>query len=213
MTYTMCGFEYIYIGHMRSMQQISLSVSNRDSYICIIDYIWSGLIRVHHVLLDEGLGTILGRQHMKTTLLETYSIVHPFGDVHLVSSIEGIGPEYTEQLEKLGIEDTKQLWMASAKHIAEHIGASEQTVRHWQNRAELMAVSGIGKQYAELLERSGIRTIGDLAESKTKTLLRKVDRKQRGLGHYIQGNALGEAVVSSWIAAAIDHQSRMRAET
>lgn len=135
----------------------------------------------------------------------------PFGDIHPVGDVEGIGKIYTKQLSKLGILNTQQLWQAKTSKVAASLGLDAKTVHNWQQRAELMAVSGIGPQYAELLERSGVRSIEDLATAKPKALLRHVQEKQSSIDANIQGNTPGEPIVSSWIDAANEHQIQMKA--
>lgn len=136
----------------------------------------------------------------------------PFGDVHPVGNIEGVGPKYAKQLSKLNITTTKQLWSANAGKVAAALGIGVVTVQHWQQMAELMAVKGIGPQYAELLERSGVRSIEALAASDPDDLLKHVQMKQDSIDMSIQGNTPGEAIVASWIDAANDHQTMVAAK-
>lgn len=130
----------------------------------------------------------------------------PFGDVHPVIDIEGIGQEYNKRLSAMGIKNTKQLWDADAGKVARTIGASLGSVKSWQQMAELASVKDIGPQYAELLERSGVHSIGQLKSSDPDALLRRVRKKQRSLQVNIQGNSPGHATVEHWIHEARDHR-------
>jgi len=130
----------------------------------------------------------------------------PFGDVHPVMSIEGIGTEYSKRLHTMGIKNTKQLWAADAVKVARQTGASLTAVKSWQNMAELASVKDIGPQYAELLDRSGIHSIAQLQDSNPNELLRAVREKQESLKVNIQGNSPGHATVEHWIEEARDHQ-------
>jgi len=131
---------------------------------------------------------------------------NPFGDVHPVIAIEGIGPEYNKKLNAMGIKNTKQLWGADAVTVARKTGAALSSVKSWQNMAELSSVKDIGPQYAELIERSGIHDITQLRNTNTNELLRLVREKQESLKINIQGNSPGHATVEHWIAEAREHQ-------
>jgi predicted flap endonuclease-1-like 5' DNA nuclease len=131
----------------------------------------------------------------------------PFGDVHPVIDIEGIGPKYSKGLQAIGINNTKQLWEADAAKVARVTGAPVSSVKSWQNMAELASVKDIGPQYAELLERSGVHTIDQLKSYNPDKLLNLVREKQDSLKVNIQGNSPGHATVENWIDEARDHKS------
>jgi predicted flap endonuclease-1-like 5' DNA nuclease len=131
---------------------------------------------------------------------------NPFGDVHPVIDLEGIGPEYSKRLHAMGIKNTKQLWETDTAKIARMTGAPLNSVKSWQNMAELASVHDIGPQYAELLERSGIHSITQLKDSNPNKLLKLVRKKQDSLKINIQGNSPGHATVEHWIAEARDHR-------
>ncbi len=130
----------------------------------------------------------------------------PFGDVHPVVDLEGIGPKYSKKLHTMGINDTKELWKADTVKVARDTGAPQSVVRSWQSMAELASVKDIGPQYAELLERSGVHSIDQLRGYDTKRLLQLVRAKQDSLKINIQGNTPGQAVVENWIGQARDHR-------
>ena len=136
----------------------------------------------------------------------------PFGDVHPVMDIEGIGPVYKEGLLTMGIKNTKQLWDADPAKVARGIGAPLSSVKSWQHMAELASVKDIGPQYAELLERSGIHTIAQLKRSDPNKILKMVKKKQDSLDVNIVGNSPGHATVEHWISEARDHKFGGREE-
>lgn len=131
----------------------------------------------------------------------------PFGDVHPVVDVEGIGREYEERLHALGIYNTRQLWAADPEHVAATIEVPVVTVDKWQQMAELLAIDGIGPQYAELLVRSGVKTITQLRDANESELVESVTTTQAGLGQRIQGNTIGHGNVGNWIRAARDHEA------
>jgi predicted flap endonuclease-1-like 5' DNA nuclease len=130
----------------------------------------------------------------------------PFGDISPVIDVEGIGPVYAEALNGMGIHDTRQLWEANAAAVATSVDAPVSTVHKWQQMAELIAIKGIGPQYAELLQRSGVGSIAELKACDADTLLARVTKTQDALDSRIQGNTIGQASVAHWIKAARDHK-------
>lgn len=130
----------------------------------------------------------------------------PFGDVHPVRDIEGIGEHYGALLDDMGIEDTQKLWNANVNDVATGVDVNPAAVDDWQNMAELMAVTGIGKQYAELLVRAGVTSIDQLRVEKVQPLLARIARVQKSQKNRIQGNTIGTKAVKSWIGAAKSHK-------
>jgi predicted flap endonuclease-1-like 5' DNA nuclease len=82
--------------------------------------------------------------------------------------VEGIGPEAAATLRAAGLETTGDL-LASAglasgrKDLAAKTGLSEALLLEWVNRADLMRIAGVGSEYADLLEASGVDTVPELA--------------------------------------------------
>lgn len=96
-----------------------------------------------------------------------------------ICEIEGIGPAYGAKLEKAGIKTPAEL-LAQGAHpegreaIAKATGIAEKLIRDWVNRVDLTRVNGIGPQFADLLEESGVDTIPDLAQRNAANLYKKV---------------------------------------
>ena len=93
--------------------------------------------------------------------------------------IEGVGPVYAAKLEKAGVATTEELLKVGAtpkgrKEIAEKSGISETLVLEWVNRVDLARVKGVGSEYADLLEASGVDTVVELANRKPENLLTKM---------------------------------------
>lgn len=177
------------------------------SFYAIMTYLIILAVVAFLLFLIFGIKNAAPRKRTEPCTIEGSELKEPFGDIHPIDSIEGIGPKYTSLLSKLGILNTQQLWRANKRDVAMSLGLSAKRVQNWQERAELMAVSGIGSQYAELLERSGVHSIKELAASNPEVLLRRVQRKENSLDVNIQGNTPGESIVASWIDAANDHQT------
>lgn len=58
--------------------------------------------------------------------------------------------------------------------MAETTGISEKSILKWANHADLIRIKGIGGQYAELLEASGVDTVPELAKRKPENLFAKM---------------------------------------
>lgn len=96
-----------------------------------------------------------------------------------IKTVEGIGPSYESKLKDLGISTTEELLEKGAtkkgrKTIAEECGISEKLILKWVNHTDLFRIKGIGPQYAELLEASGVDTVPELATRKPENLLLKM---------------------------------------
>lgn len=129
----------------------------------------------------------------------------PFGRVYELEEIEGIGEVYRDELIELGLEDTRDLWQTDPEALADELDVSAKTTRRWRRMAELMAVSGIGPQYAELLVRSGVETIDALAQADAEDLVETIADKQKDLMVRIQGNVIKPGRAQGWIDAAREH--------
>jgi predicted flap endonuclease-1-like 5' DNA nuclease len=127
------------------------------------------------------------------------------GQVHPVIAVEGIGEHYSGELNAIGIKDTKQLWNADTTYVAGALKVTPAAVDGWQCMAELMAVTGIGKQYAELLVRADVSSIDELCAETPQALLTRIHKLENHQGNRIQGNTIGTKIVQSWINAAQAH--------
>ena len=134
-------------------------------------------------------------------------IADPFqgGQVHPVREVEGIGEHYGTLLDEMNLKDTKQLWNADPTYVAGALKIRPAAVEGWQCMAELMAVNGIGKQYAELLVRADVSSIDELCAETAQPLLTRIHKLEQHQGNRIQGNTIGIKVVTSWINAAQAH--------
>ena len=98
---------------------------------------------------------------------------------HKIEEIEGIGEAYGKKLREIGIATTEDLLEqgkkpAGRKAIAEKSGIPAKLILEWVNRADLSRVKGIGTQYADLLENSGVDTVPELAQRNAANLHAKM---------------------------------------
>jgi hypothetical protein len=169
---------------------------------------------------DEGIAALIARPNAPLIARErdvdgngirafrSATVVYdPFegGQIHPVRDVEGIGDHYGKLLDDLDLKDTKQLWNADTVYVAGALQITPDAVEGWQNMAELMAITGIGKQYAELLVRADVASIDELCAETAQPLLNRIHALEAHQGNRIQGNTIGIKIVRSWIAAAQAH--------
>jgi len=95
-----------------------------------------------------------------------------------IEEVEGIGPAFGEKLRTAGITHTDKLLEAGCtkpgrKDLAEKTGISEAKLLDWVNMVDLCRVNGIGAEFAELLECSGVDTVKELATRNAENLAAK----------------------------------------
>ena len=84
-----------------------------------------------------------------------------------IIDIQGIGEAYAPKLIAIGIKTPDELLEACLtpgvrKKVADKTGISGKLILKWANHADLFRISGIGPQYAELLEATGVDTVKEL---------------------------------------------------
>jgi predicted flap endonuclease-1-like 5' DNA nuclease len=122
-----------------------------------------------------------------------------------LEEIEGIGPAFAQKLGVVKIQTTDDLLRLcgdakSRKEVAAKTGVSEAQLLKWSNLADLMRVSGIGPQFSELLEASGVDTIKEL---RTRNADNLADKMKEVNAEKNLTNAVPTAtVISGWIERA-----------
>ena len=103
-----------------------------------------------------------------------------------IIDIEGVGDVYAEKLQAAGINKVSELLEKCAapkgrKELAEATGISEKLILKWTNHADLFRISGVGPQFAELLEAAGVDTVKEfrhrVAENLQPKLVEVNDKK------------------------------------
>jgi predicted flap endonuclease-1-like 5' DNA nuclease len=122
-----------------------------------------------------------------------------------LNAIEGIGPAYAEKLKANGVGSIESLLKAGAsskgrKSLAESTGISEKLILEWVNRADLFRVPGIGEEYSDLLEFSGVDTVPELAQRNAENLYKKMVEVNEAKKLVRQLPSQGQ--VEGWINAA-----------
>jgi predicted flap endonuclease-1-like 5' DNA nuclease len=96
-----------------------------------------------------------------------------------IDAIEGIGPKYATKLRKAGVRTTESLLKrggdrAGRKQLLEETGFSSHQILEWVNRADLFRVKGVGEEYSDLLEASGVDTVKELRTRNVANLTTKM---------------------------------------
>jgi predicted flap endonuclease-1-like 5' DNA nuclease len=96
-----------------------------------------------------------------------------------LDNIEGIGAAYQKKLNGAGIGSVEDLLDKGAtpkgrKDVAAKSGISDALILKWVNHADLYRIKGIGSEYSDLLEASGVDTVVELAARKPDNLCKKL---------------------------------------
>jgi len=92
-----------------------------------------------------------------------------------IENVEGIGPVTGEKLRAAGVKDTESL-LASVRtpkqreELAQKTGLGHEQMLTFANMADLYRISGVGAEYAELLEAAGVDTVPELAKRNAANL-------------------------------------------
>lgn len=125
--------------------------------------------------------------------------------MHNIQSIEGIGRYYAKQLHDCGIDYQEQFLECCAsrrsrKKLAEKSGISHKLILKWANQADLSRIKGVGEEYSELLEKSGVDTVVELAHRNPFNLFKKL--KATNNKHHLVRRMPNEKQMINWILQA-----------
>ena len=86
-----------------------------------------------------------------------------------IEDLEGVGPVYGAKLREAGVQTTDDLLTQSGpaagrRALAAGTGISPDLLLRWTNHADLYRITGIGSEYADLLEASGVDSCAELAQ-------------------------------------------------
>jgi predicted flap endonuclease-1-like 5' DNA nuclease len=98
-----------------------------------------------------------------------------------VEDIEGIGSVYGEKLGGVGVKTVEDLLDAGAKpggrdKLVASTGISHELILKWVNRADLYRVKGVGQEYSDLLEASGVDSPLELSHRIPQNLHAKLEQ-------------------------------------
>jgi predicted flap endonuclease-1-like 5' DNA nuclease len=122
-----------------------------------------------------------------------------------IIAIEGIGTAYAKKLTNAGIRTVEALLKKGAtekgrKEIAASTKIDQTLILEWTNRADLFRIKGIGEQYSDLLEKTGVDTVVELSKRVPANLLAKMTDVNKSKNCV---NAMpGVKQVENWVAQA-----------
>ena len=92
-----------------------------------------------------------------------------------ITEIEGIGPAAAEKLAAMDITTVEGLLEKGAEkkgrtEIADATGMPIKKVLTFVNMADLFRIKGVGAEYAELMQASGVNTVVELSKRKPENL-------------------------------------------
>lgn len=96
-----------------------------------------------------------------------------------IEEVEGIGPAIGMKLRAAGIGTTDALLEGSKtpaqrSALAEASGLTTKQILKFANMVDLFRISGVGSEYAELLEAAGVDTVPELAQRNAENLAAKL---------------------------------------
>ena len=122
-----------------------------------------------------------------------------------IDEIEGIGASYKQKLAAAEIKTTDDLLKLCCnskgrRHVSTTTGVSEKMLLEWSNMADMMRISGIGPEYAELLEAAGVDTVKELQHRKAENLATKMEEVNKT--KKLTRRSPAASVVQGWIDQA-----------
>lgn len=119
--------------------------------------------------------------------------------------IEGIGEKYVNKLREVGVRSVEDLLKMGAapagrKELAAKSGVKPELILEWVNHADLFRIKGVGSEYADLLEASGVDTVKELAQRSSANLYKKMDEVNQK--KKLVRRLPTEKQVGNWVAQA-----------
>lgn len=96
-----------------------------------------------------------------------------------IADIEGVGDVYAAKLKEVGIKTVSELLEkgvtdSGRKEISDATGIAFKLILKWVNHADLFRINGVGPQFAELLEASGVDTVKEFRHRNAENLAAKM---------------------------------------
>lgn len=122
-----------------------------------------------------------------------------------IEDVEGIGPVKGEKLRSAGVADTDTLLKqsrtaAQRKQLAAKTGLGESELLKFANMVDLYRIHGVGSEFSELLEASGVDTVPELAQRVPANLAKKLAEINEAKS--LTRRVPNETEVAKWVAEA-----------
>lgn len=98
-----------------------------------------------------------------------------------LEQIEGIGPFFAERLMSAGVHNSDELLSRCStdegkRRLADSAAVSVRQLSTWMHQADLMRVSGIGSEFGQLLEVSGVESVEQLSKRDPENIVNLLHR-------------------------------------
>jgi predicted flap endonuclease-1-like 5' DNA nuclease len=122
-----------------------------------------------------------------------------------IDDVEGIGATYATKLNEAGVPTTDALLAAAGTPqgraaLAERTGIADALILEWVNHVDLFRISGVGSEYADLLEAAGVDSVPELAQRNAANLAAQL--AEANAQKHIVRSVPGESQVADWIEQA-----------
>ena len=123
-----------------------------------------------------------------------------------IEDVEGIGPSNGGKLSAAGIATTDDLLAQGAKpggrdRLAESTGISGKLILEWVNHVDLMRLDGVGSEYSDLLEATGVDSPAELAQRNPANLATTIQEVVAARPTIVR-RAPSESMIEGWIEQA-----------
>jgi predicted flap endonuclease-1-like 5' DNA nuclease len=122
-----------------------------------------------------------------------------------IEDVEGIGPVNAGKLREAGVSTTDDLLQRGGSQdgraeLEAATGISGSQILEWTNHVDLYRISGVGSEYADLLEAAGVDTVAELAQRNARNLSETFG--ELDAARNTVRNIPSETVVAQWIEEA-----------
>ncbi len=122
-----------------------------------------------------------------------------------IEYVEGIGEVRGEKLRAFAMPTAlayfaRCMTRKGRRQVAQETGISEKDILTWANQIDLYRIRGVGQEYADLLEESGVDTVVELAQRNPANLYQKVVEvnEEKSLVRRLPG----EKEIADWVDQA-----------
>jgi predicted flap endonuclease-1-like 5' DNA nuclease len=122
-----------------------------------------------------------------------------------IEDLEGVGPVYGARLRAAGVQTTDDLLekagpAAGRRALAAAADIGPDLLLRWTNHADLYRISGVGSEYADLLEAGGVDSCPELAQRNAANLATTM--AEANAARALVRRLPTEEVVAGWIEQA-----------
>jgi len=122
-----------------------------------------------------------------------------------IAEIKGLTANEKAKLKGAGLDTVEELLARATGQsqratLAKELGVPVSEVSEWINRADLMRVNGIGREFSNLLENAGVDSCKELQHRVPENLHVKL-KESNASGHFTKQTP-GLKQITNWIAQA-----------